>query len=29
MDNAKARKLNNPVDATGQPIEVMPGQESR
>jgi hypothetical protein len=29
MDNAKARELNNPVDATGQPIEVMPGQESR
>lgn len=29
MDDAKARKLNVPVDATGQAIEVMPGQESR
>jgi hypothetical protein len=29
MDSAKARKLNTPVDATGQAIEPMPGQESR
>jgi hypothetical protein len=29
MDSAKARKLNTEIDATGQAIEVMPGQESR
>jgi hypothetical protein len=29
MESPKARSLNPPVDATGQPIEVMPGQESR
>jgi hypothetical protein len=29
FDDAKAQKPNLPVDATGQPIEVMPGQESR
>jgi hypothetical protein len=29
MDSAKARKLNTEVDATGQAIEVMPGQERR
>jgi hypothetical protein len=29
MQSDKARKLNVEVDATGQAIEVMPGQESR
>ena len=29
MDSARARKLNTEIDATGQAIEVMPGQESR